>query len=312
MILKHLINSKPFIIFFIIILLFLFTVTPFIKNSFFDVYSGYFFSPIIQYILIVFFVFLNAMKLNNIIYEKNVIRKNNLVLACVFILLNTIFINNLISLIQAYIILVFLNTLLDSYQKKRPFSNFFNSGLLIGGVSLFFTNTLSFYLIILVTGIVFGSLTWRTLAASLIGLIIPFFFYLMYLFCFDLPINISITTPYNYTLFNATKNILTSPYAIFWIISFMLVFFFSVLELYKWIYKKSIRSRQSFIIIISCLCVCVIASILSNYNIFYFFIIPAGIIITNYLIYYKNRLVAELMFLLLLISSFLYRYMLII
>ncbi|MEE2953995.1 MAG: hypothetical protein VX347_02355 [Bacteroidota bacterium] len=252
------------------------------------------------------------MKLNNIIYEKNVIRKNNLVLACVFILLNTIFINNLISLIQAYIILVFLNTLLDSYQKKRPFSNFFNSGLLIGGVSLFFTNTLSFYLIILVTGIVFGSLTWRTLAASLIGLIIPFFFYLMYLFCFDLPINISITTPYNYTLFNATKNILTSPYAIFWIISFMLVFFFSVLELYKWIYKKSIRSRQSFIIIISCLCVCVIASILSNYNIFYFFIIPAGIIITNYLIYYKNRLVAELMFLLLLISSFLYRYMLII
>ena len=131
MILKHLINSKSFVIFFIIIFLLAFSIVPFIRYSFFDVYDNLFLNPIIEYILSVGLVFITAMKLNNIIYEKSIIRKSNLVVACVFLLLNAFFINNLLSLIQCYIIVFFLDILFASYQKKYPFSNFFNSGLLI-------------------------------------------------------------------------------------------------------------------------------------------------------------------------------------
>ena len=105
MILKHLINSKSFVIFFIIIFLFALNIIPFIRNSFFDVYDHLFLNPIIEYVLVTVLVFLNAMKLNNIIYEKSIIRKNNLVVACVFLLLNTFFINDLLSLIYCYIFL---------------------------------------------------------------------------------------------------------------------------------------------------------------------------------------------------------------
>ena len=308
MILKHLINSKSFVIFFIALSLITFNIIPFIRNSFNDVYDSLFLNPFIEYILVIILVFLNAMKLNNIIYEKNVIRKNNLVVACVFLLLNALFINDFLSLIHCYIILIFLDILFDSYQKKYPFSNFFNSGLIIGLLSLFFLNIITCYIIILVAGITFNNLNWRTFTASLIGLIIPFIFYFMFIFCLDIT-NFSTLIS---SLLNTKQKILYSNSSFFMTISFVLSFCFSLIELYRWIYKKSIRSRKSFIVILSFLCVCIAIFIMSNYTLLYFSIIPLSIIISNYLIYYRNRLIAELVFLLLIVSSFVYRYMIII
>lgn len=309
MILKHLINSKSFVIFFIIIFLFTFNIIPFIRNSFFDVYDHLFLNPIIEYVLVVILVFLNAMKLNNIIYEKSVIRKNNLVVACVFLLLNTFFINDLFSLIYCYIILSFLDILFASYQKRYPFSNFFNSGLIVGFLSLLFFNIITCYIIILITGITFNNLNWRTFTASLIGLITPFIFYFMFLFCADIPLKITNYSAYIYPLFNTEIKLFNSNSSLFVMISFILSFCFSIIELYGWIYKKSIRSRKSFIVILSFLCVCVTIFIISNYIILYFFIIPFSVIVANYLIYYRHRIVAELVFLLLIVSSFAHRYM---
>ena len=307
MILKHLINSKSFVIFFIIIFLLAFNIIPFIRHSFFNVYDSLFFNPIIEYVFGTLLVFINAMKLNNIIYEKSIIRKNNLVVASVFLLLNTFFINNLLYLIHCYVILVFLDILFASYQRKYPFSNFFNSGLVIGFLSLFFLNLITCYIIILVTGITFNNLNWRTFIASLIGLIIPFIFYFMFLFSLE----ITTFSTYILPLFNTEQKILYSSSSLFMIISFILSFCLSIRELFGWIYKKSIRSRKSFIVILSFLCICIAIFIISNYTILYFFIIPFSIIIANYLIYYRNRIIAELVFLLLIGSSFIYRYMII-
>ena len=95
------------------------------------------------------------------------------------------------------------------------------------------------------------------------------------------------------------------------IIIFLVIILFSFFELFSWLYKKSIKSRRTFMTIIWFFIISVLISIYSGWQYFYFSLIPLAIIIGNYFVYTKNRRIANILFFMLIISSFYYKYLIV-
>lgn len=309
--LSQLRKGNPQIILFFIIFSIVFLVIPLISNSFFD--SGKKDYLIFVFILTLFLPIFHAIILNNLIYDKDIIKKHNFILAPVFILCSTFFFKVSEFWIYSFILIFFFNFLLGSYQKKYPFSSFFNSGFVIGGLSLLYPNIIFYYPLIIIVGIVFENLSWRVFMASILGLFTPFLFYFFWIFCAE--------TPFLLTGFLIDQNLFSTILERDWGFSGLMpilvigfIFFVSIIELFGWLYKKSIRSRKSFIILLFYLILTIIIVFLNNSNkdSFYLLLTPISIIFTNYFIYCKKKRLIDFLFLCLLMSSIYYRYKLII
>ena len=95
MILKHLINPKPTIIIFFVVFYIFFTSIPLFFNKCSSIFSHNTFSCSFVFILSLIIPFFHALGLNNLVYEKNIIKKDNLVLGVVYVLLCTPFFNSI-------------------------------------------------------------------------------------------------------------------------------------------------------------------------------------------------------------------------
>jgi hypothetical protein len=91
-------------------------------------------------------------------------------------------------------------------------------------------------------------------------------------------------------------------------IIFGLITFISILEFFNWLYKKSIRSRKSFFVILAYLILSIIISSFgSSYN-WYILLTPLSIFIANYFTYTKKRNLANILFYVFIFTSFYYRW----
>ena len=144
-------------------------------------------------------------------------------------------------------LLFFLKYLFDCYQKDNPFRQMFNSGLVIGLLTLLYPNLFVFSFMIFITCLNFGNISFRIILSYLIGMLVPLIFYVCFLIMFeyDFP-SFKVNFSYNLNLPALNKNEFLK---IFWISIVFLISLFSLHELYKWLYKKSLQSRKSFIII---------------------------------------------------------------
>ena len=128
----------------------------------------------------------------------------------------------------------------------------------------------------------------------------------MYLFLFDKEIiipfdfNISPVELQNFTFVLYQKS---------WLIILFITSLFSFIELFLWLYKKSIKSRKTFMTIIWFFIITTIISFAFDYRYIYFAMMPLTIILSNFFVYTKNRLIANAAFLLLLTSSLFYKFM---
>ena len=135
MFLKHLINPKPKIILFFVVFCIVFSSIPLINYDFNTIFLNGNTSSYLVFFLGLTFPFFQGLGLNNLIYEKNIIKKDNLVIGFVFILIGSSFFNSVNEWGGSFILLFFLNFILESYQKDYPFSEFFNAALLLSIVS---------------------------------------------------------------------------------------------------------------------------------------------------------------------------------
>ena len=87
MILKHLINPKPTIILFFVVFCLAFAFTPLLLNDIQTLLLHSWVPAYLVFILGLVIPSFHALGLNNLIYEKNVIRKDNLVLGFVYMFL---------------------------------------------------------------------------------------------------------------------------------------------------------------------------------------------------------------------------------
>ena len=306
MFLKHLINPRPTIILFFIVFCILFICLPLVNSPFKLVFSHHWVSPIFVFLIGLLLPAFNALGINNLVYEKNIIRKDNLVLGFVFILLCTPFVNTVTEWIISFFLLFFLNSIIETYQKEYPFSQVFNAGIIVSIFSFIFPNLLFLMLLIVISGIYYSNLNWRNLCISCIGISLPYFFYYVYTFLFD--------RAFIFPTFE-TLQLINSPAIsdlkipnLIWLSIVLIISLLSFIELFQWLYKKSIISRKSFLIILFYFIFSLLLIAFGGLKSWYFLMTPLCVIIGNYFIYTKNRKIGNFLFLLFIISSLYCRY----
>ena len=306
MFLKHLINPRPTIIIFFIVFCILFTCLPLMNSSFEIVFSHQWVPPVFVFLFGLLLPAFNALGINNLIYEKNIIRKDNLVLGFVFLMLCTPFVNTVSEWIISFFLLFFLNSILETYQKEYPFSQVFNAGIIVSISSFICPNLLLLILLILISGISYSNLNWRNLCISCIGIAVPYFFYFVYAFLFDKAFIFPTFETIQLISFTGIND-LKIPKLI-WLSILLIISLLSFIELFQWLYKKSIRSRKSFLIIFFYFLLSILLIIFGGLKSWYFLMTPLCVIIGNYFTYTNNKKIGNFLFLLFIISSFYCRY----
>ena len=307
MILKHLINPKPSIILFFIIFCVALVIFPLIQSEIDIVFDHAYLHYIIVLFLALAIPFFLSTGLNNIIYDKNIIRKDNFVVGVVFMLITSPFTNTVEAWISSLIMLFLFNFLLGSYQNKMPFAQFYNASALLGLLTFIYPNLFFLIIVIIISGINYSNLNWRIIFTIFLGIITPYLFYFVFIFVTEISFNIPKFFAFSQIHFLTIKDMHLSK--IIWLSILCILVVFSFSELFMWLYKKSIKSRRTFMTIFWFFIVTILIANYSGWEYFYFTLMPLAIIIGNYFVYTKKRKIANMLFLLLVISSFYYKYM---
>ena len=153
MILKHLINPKPTIILFFIGFCLAFACAPLLLTDIQTLFLHTWMPTFLVFTLGLIITSFHALGLNNLIYEKNVIKKDNLVLGFVYVLLCTPFYNTVSAWFISFFLLFYINYLFESYQKDYPLSQIFNAAFILSILSFFYPNIILLIILIIITGI---------------------------------------------------------------------------------------------------------------------------------------------------------------
>lgn len=304
MLLRNLINPKPYIVVFFIIFWCLLIFIPLINSPFDSIFEHDWLSPFFIFIFSLLLPAFNALGLNNLVCEKNIIKKNNLITGFVFLFLSVPFYDCINEWFISFFLLFFLKYLFECYQKDEPFKQLFNCGFIIGLLTLIYPNIFIISFLIIITCLNYGNVSYRIILSYLIGVIVPFIFYVSYIIMFDN----DFTSFKIYFSYNLEIPVLHTkePVKILWLSIVFFVSLLSINELYRWLYKKGLQSRKSFIIIFFYLLITFLL-FLDSFKYGYFVVTPLSIIVGNYFTYTKRRYLANILFFIFLATSIFYR-----
>ena len=306
MILKSLKNSHSYLIILFLLFSILFFIPSFFTSQFQNIENKFPFYSILLVVISAILTFFHSIGLNNLIYDKDIIKKPNFVLAFVFLLLNTTFVTNHKMMLISFVLLFFLNFLLQLYKQKQPFSIVFNAGILLSILSFYLPNILLLFPIILISTLIFRNINWRINTISILSLFVPYFFLWSYQIFTETELYFPVFE-FNIKLFNFSIEELELHQKI-WFSVLSLVSLLSFFEIFRWMYKKSIRSRESFTIIILYFLFSVFIFLFSGKEESVILIVtPLSVIIGNYFVYHIKIRWSEFIFFLFLFSSIFYR-----
>ena len=306
MILKYLKNNYSYLIILFVIFCFLFFAISIFTIEFQKINDLF---PYYSFFLLLgcFFVtFLHSIWLNKLVYEKDVIKKRNFIIAFVFLLLNTTFVTNLNIVLISFALLLFVYYLLSLHKQKEPYALVFNAGVILSILSFYLPNFLLFHSTIIFSCIIFRNISWRVCVLTILSIIITYIFVWTYQFTFDLRLFVP---DFNFSYHHISFNIFEiSLHQKIWWGVLTLIVLLSFYELFRWMYKKSNKSRESFIVVLFYFFVSIVTFLLSKNNeSVALLLIPLSIIIGNFFVYYKKEKISGLIFLLFLFSSIFYR-----
>ena len=305
MILKTLINPKPKTTVYFVVFSIIFLSLPLfqIKESLYDADAHYIFLFLASIIVLL----LHAFGLNNLIYKNDIIKKENLIIATVFILLNTFNDGVFQNLMSSFLMLLVINYLFESYQKEYPFKEIFNASFILSLIVYLNPIMLMMCLLIILCSLTFNYSNWRCYLVSLLGFFMPWLLYIIWLSIIKAPINLlSFYTPpsllFSYSgiidFYNANQTVS---------LILILIILISILEFFNWLYKKSIRSRKSFFILLTYLLISVLIGCFGSKDDWYLILSPLAVFIANYFTYTKKRNLANILFYTFVFTSFYYR-----
>ena len=311
MLLETLINPKPKTTVYFAVISFLFLAIPSLDYNLVNYYTEFPY-PYLVFFSSVFILLLHAFGLNNLIYNNNIIKKENLIIATVFISLNTFNVGVFKDIISSFLLLFFVNKLFESYQKEYPFNEIFICSLIISLLVMINSIMVLLLPLIVVSGLIFNFSNWRCYMVSLIGLSMPLLVYVIIMSLVGDEI-----TPFKYVnipIFSDNIADLIIFYkANIWVANiFILITTISLFEFFNWLYKKSIRSRKSFFILLSFLIISIAIGIFGNEKNWYIVLAPISVFIANYFTYTKKRNLANILFYVFIFTSLYYRCMIII
>ena len=299
MIIEKLINSKTQTVIFFFIVSIIYLLLPLLKL--FELNSETI--KIFNLIFSSATLFFSSLYLTNIIFEKSIIKKNNIVLPIVFLTLCMPLVNFNFLMIGNLILLISLNEVFNLYQKTNPFTNLFNCSFAISACMLIFNYYFGlFYIIVPFSLYIFGNNSWRSYFVSIIGLLCPII--LFYFLKFN-GINLNYEKQHGISFLNIHE-------LKYWIILFFILCFFSTVELVVWINKKSSKSRRCFYVIFLYLIISTSIFLFSRDSDFLLFsIAPISIIISNFFIYSRFRFISNLLLITFILNSLYNRFLII-
>ena len=299
MIIEKLINSKTQTVIFFFIVSIIYLLLPLLKL--FELNSETI--KIFNLIFSSATLFFSSLYLTNIIFEKSIIKKNNIVVPIVFLTLCMPLVNFNFLMIGNLILLISLNEVFNLYQKTNPFTNLFNCSFAISACMLIFNYYFGlFYILVPFSLYIFGNNSWRSYFVSIIGLLCPII--LFYFLKFN-----GINLNYEKQSVTCFFNIHELKY---WIILIFILCFFSTVELVVWINKKSSKSRRCFYVIFLYLVISISIFLFSRDSDFLLFsIAPISIIISNFFIYSRFRFISNLLLITFILNSLYNRFLII-
>ena len=299
MIIEKLINSKTQTVIFFFIVSIIYLLLPLLKL--FELNSETI--KIFNLIFSSATLFFSSLYLTNIIFEKSIIKKNNIVVPIVFLALCMPLVNFNFLMIGNLVLLISINEVFNLYQKTNPFTNLFNCSFAISACMLIFNYYFGlFYILVPFSLYIFGNNSWRSYFVSIIGLLWPII--LFYFLKFN-----GINLNYEKQSVTCFFNIHELKY---WIILIFILCFFSTVELVVWINKKSSKSRRCFYVIFLYLIISTSIFLFSRDSDFLLFsIAPISIIISNFFIYSRFRFISNLLLITFILNSLYNRFLII-
>ena len=299
MIIEKLINSKTQTVIFFFIVSIIYLLLPLLKL--FELNSETI--KIFNLIFSSATLFFSSLYLTNIIFEKSIIKKNNIVVPIVFLALCMPLVNFNFLMIGNLILLISLNEVFNLYQKTNPFTNLFNCSFAISACMLIFNYYFGlFYILVPFSLYIFGNNSWRSYFVSIIGLLCPIIIF--YFLKFN-GIYLSYEKQHGISFLNIHE-------LKYWIILFFILCFFSTVELIVWINKKSSKSRRCFYVIFLYIVISISIFLFSRDSDFLLFsIAPISIIISNFFIYSRFRFISNLLLITFILNSLYNRFLII-
>ncbi len=255
----------------------------------------------IVFILNCVFLLFISIGFNNMIYEKGVIKKNNIITAVVFLTIHP-FLHDFKLLLTGVFFLFFLEKIIEIILNEKIENQIFYSAFFVSIISVFNIYFLLYSVVPFFILFLFKNNLLRYMVIYLIGVAIPFFilFFLKTLFEIDLR-----------SQFNFHENIKINLSQFKYIIPVLVVSLFSFIEIFNWINKKSIRSRKAFYVIIIIAIITILFFVFNLISYDYFvllFSFPLSLFLSNYYLYSKRILIKHFLFFIFIFGMFLSYY----
>jgi hypothetical protein len=184
----------------------------------------------------------------------------------------------------------------DSYRKQGVTHNFFDASFLIGTGSLFYANLIWFGILIFIGIAIFRTGNIKEILISVIGLAAPFILTIGIYFIAGLNIQ-SLKETVIYNLFSSSEKYSYPGLVITGIVILQILILVSLIFLVSTLNSKKIKSRKTFSTLIWTVVICLAEYFVvpsASAEIIWLMAIPVSYIIAHYLIFSRNKIIAEL------------------
>jgi hypothetical protein len=262
-------------------------------------------------------IFCEALLINYIVEKNEIINTTTYLPALVYIVLmslqpemfslHPIVIANLFMLLAVY-------KLMQTYRKETAYSEAFDTGFFIALAVLFYIPSIVFILLLWIGLIIIRPFIWREWVISLLGLMLPLA-YLMFYYFWNSKLDALEYDALYYTLIAPSKSFNALSFSSAEYMQMAVLLFaaiFSVGRFMRDLSKGTVRTRSNLLLILYFF-IFSFASIFiaPEYSIPYlsFLSIPFAIFFSAYLLFAKREWIAEVLFLLLIISVFINQFL---
>jgi len=147
--------------------------------------NQYSFPPLLNLFAAALLVFIQALLLNNLVNNYNLLGKPTFLPALMYVTVSSLFTPFLVltpPLFCNFLVIWMLFKLLGLYKSKDSKSTAYDLGLIVATGSIVYLPFIYFFLLIWIGLIIFRPINWREFAAAIIGYISVFFFLAVYYF----------------------------------------------------------------------------------------------------------------------------------
>jgi len=255
----------------------------------------------VDIVISIFLIAAQSIYLNVIVNEYKLVKENTHLTSLIFLIVNSsclLLLNLNQVLIANTFILVAFHQLLRMYNLKNNYATLFNASFLIAIASLIYLPSIAYFILLLVTLIYTATPKWRDFMISLIGLSVPFIYFITYKFVFGSLFEIDFNN-YQASIFDIQPNEVTFFLQLFFIILSVIILL-AFVRLLPILGKSVVRVKKMLIIVVLMLVVGLTTLLLNGFDYFATFLmisIPLSIIIANFFQNIKKAWLAELLFL---------------